>query len=385
MKFNNESGGVTLATAGKFHAFSLAREFAKLGVLKELIVTDRHLLSPKGVPQSAYVNRPELAYWRYAQRFCEVGYTETRKNRIYQEWLVRRLEKSPPGVLHAWNGNAHMAFTRLAGSGWRRCVERSCPHNRVQYELLREESDRLGLPYLESKADVERAVEELYLADIIVTPSTYSAASYADPELSRKVRINTLGANYPFQERKSNDGGLRILMVGNDFIRKGMHYLIEAFKLIDDPSAELWLRGHIPASYAKTMKDSRITVIGDIFPAKLKALYDSVTVFVQPSIDEGFGMTTLEALACGLPLVITENVGARDILTDEVAVTVPIRDPEALARAIQTARRLPGPAFDAARRRILEINSWEACARRMLADVYRDPAAATAVQLKSPV
>ena len=373
MIVENESGGVTLATAGKFYTFHLAAEFAKLGVLEKLIVSDRHLLAPDGVPQSAYINRPDLAYWRYAQMLCNVGYSEERKNRIYEEWLARRLLKMRPGVLHVWNGIARTSFKRLAGRGWLRCLERACPHNWVQYTLLSEEADRLGLQYIEGKSDIERAVEELYMADIIAVPSAYSAASYTDPELARKVRVNALGANYPFLQRRDNGGRLRILMVGNDFVRKGVHYLIEGFKLIDDPTAELWIRGPVPADYHPSIKDSRIKVIGGLMPGKLQELYRSATVFVQPSIDEGFGMTVLEALACGLPLVVTENVGALDVLTDEVAITVPIRDPEALARAILAARHLPGAAFDAARRRILERNSWEACAHRMLTDVYREP------------
>ena len=43
-------------------------------------------------------------------------------------------------------------------------------------------------------------------------------------------------------------------------------------------------------------------------------------VFVQPSIDEGFGMTVFEALSFGLPVVVTENVGANDLLNSQVSM-----------------------------------------------------------------
>lgn len=372
MTSENQYQQVVLATGGRFHAPSLAKEFFKKDALRELIVSDRRFLAPAGVPASAYKNRFDLACWGYLQRFINVGYTDKKRSRIYEEWMARRLAKQSPGVLHAWSGVAHTAFRRLAGTEWLRCVERSCPHNMVQYELLREESELLGLRFTEDLSAVQRSVEELYLADVIVAPSSYSARSYSDPELIRKVRVNTLGSNYSVKERAGNsDGKLIVLLVGNAFLRKGTHYLIEAFKLIDDPQAELWLRGHVPAPYRSRITDPRIKIIGDVLPSKLEALYRSATVFVQSSIDEGFGMTVLEALAYGLPLVVTENVGARDVLTDEVAVTVPIRDPQALAGAILAARNLPGRSFDVVRKRILANNSWAACAGRMLADVYK--------------
>jgi glycosyltransferase involved in cell wall biosynthesis len=366
---------VVLATGGRFHAPSLAREFYKKAALRELIVCDRRFRAPSGVPGSAYANRFDLACWGYLQRFINVGYTIEKRSRIYEEWMANRLTKQPAGILHAWSGVAHTAFTRLAGTGWLRCVERSCPHNMVQYELLKEESDLLGLRFTEDLALVQRAVEELYLADVIVAPSSYSARSYVDPELIKKLRVNTLGSNYAVKERTGNPNGkLIVLLVGNAFLRKGTHYLIEAFKLIEDPQAELWVRGHVPEGYRSRITDPRVKIIGDVLPSKLEEIYRSATVFVQSSIDEGFGMTVLEALAYGLPLVVTENVGARDVLTDEVAVTVPIRNPEALAHGILEAQKLPSDSFDIARKCILINNSWEACANRMLNEVYKPPA-----------
>jgi glycosyltransferase involved in cell wall biosynthesis len=126
----------------------------------------------------------------------------------------------------------------------------------------------------------------------------------------------------------------------------------------------------VPDAYRKRIQDPRITVIPPVLPNRLKELYQAADVFVQPSIDEGFGMTVFEALGYGLPLVITENVGARDLLSRDVAVTVPIRDPNAIAAAIEAARHLPGPEFDAARKSIIEKNTWSACAQRMIDGVY---------------
>lgn len=67
----------------------------------------------------------------------------------------------------------------------------------------------------------------------------------------------------------------------------------------------------------------------------LAALYNRAKVFVQPSWREGFGFTSVEAMASGCALVTTDNGGSRDYATDdETALVVPPRDPEALGDAV---------------------------------------------------
>jgi glycosyltransferase involved in cell wall biosynthesis len=360
---------IDIAAAGKFHAHHLAAELATLGRLRDFYNVRRSLAPPPRVPPRRFHNRLDLALWSAAARFGPVGYRHDRAYEIFDEWLRRRLEAKAPGVLHSWNGNSRATFRALKGRGWRLCLERSCPHNRVQYELLREESAALGVPFAPDPQVLEHAIEELYLADIIVAPSRYSARSYADPELARKVRVNPLGGNVRYRERPraaaasrgSGRRGVKILMVGNNFLRKGTHYLIEAFGLIRDGGAELWIRGDVPEAYRRRIVDPRVRILPAVSLARLHELYARADVFVQPSIDEGFGMTVFEALGFGLPVVVTQNVGALDLLSPQVALSVPIRDPLALADAIEVARRT-----------LLERNSWAACTRRMLQSVYAD-------------
>ena len=150
-------------------------------------------------------------------------------------------------------------FRALKGEGWKLCLERSCPHNAFQDQLLRDEARRLGLNFHSDPETLEEAIEELYLADIISVPSRYSAQSYHDPILKSKLRINPLGCNIImrplfFRSRMP----LRVLMVGNDFLRKGTHYLIEAFRLIKEPSARLKIRGGVPKEYARRIQNPRI-------------------------------------------------------------------------------------------------------------------------------
>jgi glycosyltransferase involved in cell wall biosynthesis len=60
------------------------------------------------------------------------------------------------------------------------------------------------------------------------------------------------------------------------------------------------------------------------------------SVFVLPSLADGFGMVVPQAMACGLPVIVTENVGAADIVRDgRSGFIVPVRDVEALCEKLR--------------------------------------------------
>jgi glycosyltransferase involved in cell wall biosynthesis len=241
----------------------------------------------------------------------------------------------------------------------------------VQQELLEEEARLLGLAFPRDSQRLDQAIEELYMADVISTCSNYSASSYVDPVLKAKVRVNPLGCNkLAIPQPIKRTGPLRVLMVGNAFLRKGTHYLIEAFRQIRDRDAELWIRGDVPDQYRHRIQDPRVRIFSAVTAKRLDRLFRDATVFCLPSIDEGFGMVVLEALAYGLPVVVTENVGARDVLNPLVSRTVPIRDPGGLAEAIEWGRIQPSDAILDEARTILARNTWAASAERQVRNVY---------------
>ena len=362
---------VTLAVSGKYHAFYLASELAKIDRLSALYSVHRTITPPKNVSRKQYYNRLDLALSFQLSSFIPFfKMTQLKRDRIFEKWISEKIKNVEPGILHSWTGNSHIPFSALKSSDWLKCLERSCPHNMFQYEFIRAEADCLNIEYFRDQESLKSDIEELYLSDIIVVPSQYSANSYSDPELIRKVRVNPLGANLNYRARVDKKPGLVVLMVGNNFLRKGTHYLIEAFKLIDRSDAELWIRGDVPNSYRHGITDTRVKIIPSVLPNKLLEIYQAADVFVLPSIDDGFGMAALEALALGLPVVITENVGAKDLLNAQVSITVPIRSPEALAIAILQSLEMPCQAFDEARRLLIENASWSNCANRMIEEVY---------------
>jgi glycosyltransferase involved in cell wall biosynthesis len=124
---------------------------------------------------------------------------------------------------------------------------------------------------------------------------------------------------------------------------KGTIHLLRAFAILRDefPAVRVEIAGVGPerASLAQAAHSlgiaDRVAFLGwqdDLAPAF--ARWD---VFVQPSIEEGFGVAALEAMAAGLPTIATNAGGLPELVDDgRTGLLVPMADPDALARAIRT-------------------------------------------------
>ena len=121
---------------------------------------------------------------------------------------------------------------------------------------------------------------------------------------------------------------------------KGLHYLLDAWESLGLPDAELVIIGELSEmpdelrkKYQERMQgDSRITwTAGTHTPEKY---YHEASVLVFPSLTEGFGRVTIEAMACGLPVITTEH--APGIVEDgTTGFIVPIRDAQAIREKIE--------------------------------------------------
>jgi glycosyltransferase involved in cell wall biosynthesis len=79
-----------------------------------------------------------------------------------------------------------------------------------------------------------------------------------------------------------------------------------------------------------------VRFVGHVPKADLPELYRRASVFVLPSLADSYGLVTLEAMACGLPVIVTENCGSKEAVREGVdGFVVPIRDPQALATALR--------------------------------------------------
>ena len=154
----------------------------------------------------------------------------------------------------------------------------------------------------------------------------------------------------------------RVVFVGQLVQRKGLEYLLKAWKKLQLPDAELVLagRGRVDEELLAAFQ-SDFVYLGNVSQERLQALYDSSDLFCMPSLVEGFGLVYLEALSRGVPVIATPNTGAADILRDgEEGFIVPIQDVDALAEKIEWAYRHRENLAEmgVAARKLAEQYSW---------------------------
>jgi glycosyltransferase involved in cell wall biosynthesis len=140
------------------------------------------------------------------------------------------------------------------------------------------------------------------------------------------------------------DGGGYVLFFGTLEPRKNVGGLLDAYEALvarrpDMP--ELVLAGgmtqggqHLLERIDRTPLRGRVRHIGYVQPGNRRALYENARVLVQPSFEEGFGLTVLEAMTVGVP-VVAANRGSLPELLEGAGTLVEPDDADAMADAIE--------------------------------------------------
>ena len=118
-----------------------------------------------------------------------------------------------------------------------------------------------------------------------------------------------------------------LLYVGKISPRKNISDLIEILKLLtnSDPQFKLHIMGSGEKSYLNKIRsmiheyklDSNVFFHPYRTDVELNTLYEKCSIFVTTSLVEGFGLVVLEAMSKGLPVVVYENLGVRDIIINK--------------------------------------------------------------------
>lgn len=296
-----------------------------------------------------------------------------------------------PGVVHAHHGISGLAASRVPARPL--CYSFYGPwHLEFLHELTARRDARALKRWTRPlwappKAALARAIERAAVrrSDRAVVLSRYSERQLASVHGLSAERVVLIPGGVdlarfrPAAPGESARGALGLPARGPLLVtvrrlvpRMGLDMLLEALVLLPDAHLVIvgagWLRGELEARARRLGVSGRVTFAGFVPDADLPRYYQAADVVVLPSVAlEGFGLITLEALACGTPVVATPDSGAVDVvqpleakwLAD--AVTAP-----ALARAVERAlqtlaveRDLPGRC-----RAHAERYAWDRIAER---------------------
>lgn len=164
--------------------------------------------------------------------------------------------------------------------------------------------------------------ENLIAADKVLMASHFVKKSILNrinsKELERKIQIIPYGASiadFNYRTRIYQKGKkLSLLIVANISERKGIDYLIKAMEGLQGKAVQLNMIG-APDTGGEILLDkikqaSNINYYGKIPHAEIHKFFDQSDVFVLPSLAEGSSLSVYEAIAAGMPCIVTENVGS---------------------------------------------------------------------------
>lgn len=132
---------------------------------------------------------------------------------------------------------------------------------------------------------------------------------------------------------------LSVLSLGNVTLGKGVQYLFEAARLLQSENVSFTVAGPIGITAdAVASAPSNVTLLGRVTRDLLSEVYGAADVFVFPTLSDGFGITQLEAMAHGLPVIATPRCG-EVVIDGDNGFIVPVADGHALAEAILKLER----------------------------------------------
>lgn len=268
--------------------------------------------------------------------------------RSYTRGVARRIGAA--GAVYAYEYTALEAFEQAGRSGAARILDFPSLNSR-QYEALQDEQKRM-FPELVSPHDAyfkslfaerqARRDAEMAMADVVITNSTLTRRSHiaagADPARTFAVPYgapDTLADPDGFTVR--TDGPLRAVWAGTFNIRKGAHYLLDAWRRLPPGAARLDAYGAIdvPRRLLDSLPEG-MAFRGSIPQSQLLQAFAAAEVLVFPTLSDGFGLVVTEAFSQGLPVITTDQAGAADLVQHgRNGLIVPAGDPGALADALQ--------------------------------------------------
>lgn len=228
---------------------------------------------------------------------------------------------------------------------------------------------QFNLPHLTEKPLWDRYVAGYLEADLVICPSTLSKAcmeSYG----AKKVVVIPHGCELPAKVAPPPKR-FTVGYLGQAGPDKGLRYLFEAWRKLDLRDATLLIAGKNIDSALPLWRrygGGNVRFMG--FVESVSTFYDNVSLYVQPSVTEGFGIEVLEAMAHGRPVICSEGAGAKDMVNaGENGHLVPSRDASAIANLIMVHHndRDLAPKMGPAARRTAEAHTWEIIRGRYLA------------------
>lgn len=222
-----------------------------------------------------------------------------------------------------------------------------------------------GHPEVES---VERAA--VRSANTVIAVSRYTKGLVAGRYGADPARIHVVHNSVAREGRwvsdvdEEDDRRPLILFLGRLTFQKGPDYFVEAAALVIGERPDVLfviagegdMRPRLMARVAELGIGRSVLFTGFVSPDDARRLYSAADLYVMPSVSEPFGITALEALAAGTPVIISKGAGVREVVRN--ALEVDFWDVRALASRILDTLAYPTLRRELGQRGRADLDRW---------------------------
>jgi glycosyltransferase involved in cell wall biosynthesis len=269
--------------------------------------------------------------------------------------LYQRSDKGKqlmPTAIYSYEDACLNSFKAAKYFGMRRFYDLPIAYWETSRRLLQEEAERWPAwePTLyatrDSQAKLDRKSEELELSEVVICPSKFVMDTLPESVKAKKICLvaefgttmpdDTMDQKQNSSHSRQNEGPLRVLFAGSMGQRKGLADLFAAMKMLKRSDVELVVMGSaiLPLEFYRG-QFSKFQYEQTRSHQEVLQLMRTCHVLVLPSIVEGRALVQQEAMACGLPIIVTANTGGADLIEEgKTGFLIPIRSPDKIAEKI---------------------------------------------------
>ena len=305
--------------------------------------------------------------------FVNKGFpAENIKNHIFEYFVIKKIKNLEEyNIIHSWDFLPNL-YRKIKKKNSKIKIVQDVP---MALPRVLNERERL---YLWGKRDVEipsYITQSLPYIDYFVVPSKFVKKSLIKEGVDRdKIFVVPFGVDINRFKPVEKDyfGTFKVAFSGNVNLRKGIPFLIKAWKELKLEDAQLNIYGIVYPEVRKYLTDREkynIRVHG--FLKDIDRELPRNHIYVFPSVLEGSAKSTYEAMACGLPVITTENSGS--IVEDgREGFIIPTLDQESIKEKILFFYENRGKIreFGERARKKVERYTWEDYGRNIV-DIYQ--------------
>ena len=339
-----------LSNPGKFHHFEVGKILYKRNQLKKIICGYPWFkLKNESIPKKLVASH---GFLRILQEPIISSSYFNKLNSFVNQLNAKNIDRATCN--HIDNINDIDVLLALSGSGLNSgkkmvknnkiyICERGSSHIIYQNNILSDEcKEYTNKNFKIDSWVIERELEEYENADIILTPSNFVKKTFEKFNIS-KAKVLNYGVNtesfFKDSNIKKSQKYFDILFIGQISLRKGLHYLIDAFHKFKHPNKRLHIVGSHTLDkdfFENKIKGDNIIYYGHVDYLKLNNIVNKSHILVLPSIEDGFGLVVLFAIAAGCPVIASVNTGASEFaVNNKCGFSVPIRDANAITDKLE--------------------------------------------------